>query len=43
MERNGQRDDRVVRANGELRMPSWRDDDVPFGDWSEIVHITARP
>ena len=35
----------VVAGQPEVRQyrARWRDDDQPFGDWSDIVQVTARP
>jgi len=35
----------LVAGQPEVRQyrARWRDDDQPFGDWSDIVQVTARP
>ena len=35
----------LVAGQPEVRQyrARWRDDDLPFGDWSDIVQVTARP
>ncbi len=35
----------LVTGQPEVRQyrARWRDDDLPFGDWSDIVQVTARP
>ena len=35
----------LVAGQPEVRQyrARWRDDDLPVGDWSDIVQVTARP